>query len=866
MRKTKTLCELFMRRLIIIFTLFLYVGVSADDLKKYFQLAGDEFGVPAELLEAIAFVNTRWVHIEPEKLEPACNGKPPAYGIMGLHDDDWFGHSLVEGAKLIGVPVEVVKKDLYQNIRAAAALLAKLSKERGLKKGVAKIEDYKDVLAKFSGIPQPEIAQIFAYDVYKVLSTGFEGFGIKIEKREIDMSIFPDDLFERANLKIVKPDEINSEDYPPAVWDPSPNYTENRLYTTRIVIHVTQGSFAGSVSWLKNPASNASAHYVIRSSDGYIVQLVREKDKAWHARCWNNFTLGIEHEGYIEDPNRWFTPVMYLESAKLVRNMVNRWTIPVDSNHIIGHNFWQQPQWPVVRQEWDFATYDPISTYPTSCNNHTDPGSGWNWSYYLSLIRSNQVPPKVISVVPESGARNFLAYKSVVINFSVPMDKASVETNLIITPADTVTFIWSSDQRTLEIKPNKFWEFSTTYTIKIDTGAKSVFGLKIDGDGDGVPGDPYYIEFTTTAPDIYPPIVEKGYPTGENVSIYAEMKFVFNEPIESASLASRVKLVDENDQIISITGGKHVIKNDKSIVTFKPSSPLSNDKIYKVKFLAGLKDLFGNATTSDYVFVFKTEPGIFYRGNVIDSFETIGSWWKPTQSGSTTGIDTSVTNFVISGEKKISASNSGKLIYKFTGETGGVVRVYNSSKPTVSDASGDIGLWVYGDLSGNQLEFWFYNPNNYIVNLGPVNWYGWRFISFPISSVPGSSKQFHSIVIRQSQGADKEGEIYFDDLQVGGRITAVADNTLPLEFSLEQNYPNPFNSSTLIRFSLPQRMYVKLYVYDVLGRFIASVVDEELEAGIHTVKFEAEDLPSGVYFYRIEAGQFLKVRKMVLVK
>ncbi|CUT04440.1 hypothetical protein [Candidatus Kryptobacter tengchongensis] len=129
-----------MRRLIIIFTLFLYVGVSADDLKKYFQLAGDEFGVPAELLEAIAFVNTRWVHIEPEKLEPACNGKPPAYGIMGLHDDDWFGHSLVEGAKLIGVPVEVVKKDLYQNIRAAAALLAKLSKERGLKKGLQRLK------------------------------------------------------------------------------------------------------------------------------------------------------------------------------------------------------------------------------------------------------------------------------------------------------------------------------------------------------------------------------------------------------------------------------------------------------------------------------------------------------------------------------------------------------------------------------------------------------------------------------------------------------------------------------------------------------------------------------------------------------
>ncbi len=850
-----------MRSLIIALTLILSVGIYPQDLKEYFRLAGEEFGVPSELLEAIAFVNTRWVHIEPEKLAPACDGKPPVYGIMGLRDDDWFGHSLIEGAKIINVPIEVVKKDVYQNIRAGAALLAKFSSERGLKKGISKIEDYKEVVAKFSGIPQPEIAQIFAYDVYKVLSTGFNEFGIGIERKEIDMSIFPENLFEKAGLKIVKPDEINSEDYPPAVWDPSPNYNPDRPHTTRIVIHVTQGSFAGAVSWLKNPASNASAHYVIRSSDGYIVQLVREKDKAWHARCWNNFTLGIEHEGYIEDPNRWFTQVMYLESAKLVVNMVNRWAIPVDSNHIIGHNFWQQPQWPIVRQEWDFATYDQGSP---SCNTHTDPGPGWNWGYYLSLIRSNQTPPKVISVFPEFGARNFLAYKSVVINFSAPMDKSSVQANLVITPKDTVSLIWSSDQRTLEIKPNKFWEFSTTYTIKIDTGAKSVFGLKIDGDGDGIPGDPYYIEFTTTPPDVYPPIVEKGYPTGEGVSIYAEMKFVFNEPIESASLASRVRLVDENDQTISITSGKHVVKDDKSVVTFKPASPLSNDKLYKVKFLAGLKDLFGNATTSDYVFEFKTEKGIFYRGTVIDSFETVNSWWQPSQSGSTTGVE--IANLVASSEKKIGGSNSGKLTYKFSGVSGGVIRIYNPSKPSVSDAQESIGLWVYGDLSGNQLEFWFFNPNNYVVNLGPINWYGWKFISYPIASVPGSSKQFHSIVIRQSQGADRDGEIYFDDLQVGGKITSVAWNEVPFNFSLEQNYPNPFNSSTLIRFSLPERALVKLYVYDVLGRLVDVIVDGEFEQGVHTVKFEAKDLPSGIYFYRITAGRFFDVKKMVLVK
>jgi hypothetical protein len=428
--------------------------------------------------------------------------------------------------------------------------------------------------------------------------------------------------------------------------------------------------------------------------------------------------------------------------------------------------------------------------------------------------------------------------------------------NLSITPNDTVTFIWSSDNKTLEIKPNKFWEFSTTYTIKIDTGAKSLYGGKLS--------TPFILQFTTTEPDIYPPVVEKGFPEGDNISVFAEMKFVFNEIIESASLAGRVRLLDENDQVVSITSGKHIIKNDKSIVTFKPASTLSNDKIYKVKFLAGLKDLFGNATSSDYVFTFKTEPGVFKQGSVIDSFETMGPWWKPTQSGSTTGIDPTATNFLITNEKKMNGSYSGKLTYKFTGESGGVVRVYNSSKPNVTDADGNIGLWIYGDLSGNQLEFWFYNPDNYIVNLGPVNWYGWKFISYPISSIPGTNKQFHSIVLRQTRGADLEGEIYFDDLQRGGKITTtnfVEKEAIPQNFALHQNYPNPFNSTTIITFEIPEKSHVKLAVYDILGREVKTLIDQNLEPGKYKVNFDANDLPSGVYFYTLKAPKSIQNKK-----
>jgi len=73
-----------MKKIIISLILLLNITFSqtTEEIKNYFKLASDEFNVPAELLEAIAFVNTRWVHIEPEKFEPSCNGQPPAYGIM----------------------------------------------------------------------------------------------------------------------------------------------------------------------------------------------------------------------------------------------------------------------------------------------------------------------------------------------------------------------------------------------------------------------------------------------------------------------------------------------------------------------------------------------------------------------------------------------------------------------------------------------------------------------------------------------------------------------------------------------------------------------------------------------------------------
>ncbi len=89
---------------------------------------------------------------------------------------------------------------------------------------------------------------------------------------------------------------------------------------------------------------------------------------------------------------------------------------------------------------------------------------------------------------------------------------------------------------------------------------------------------------------------------------------------------------------------------------------------------------------------------------------------------------------------------------------------------------------------------------------------------------------------------------------------------LPMSYSLSQNYPNPFNPSTTINFALPKSGNVSLVVYDILGREVAHLVNGELQAGYHKVEFNADNLASGVYFYRLKAGDFVSVKKLMLLK
>ncbi len=91
-------------------------------------------------------------------------------------------------------------------------------------------------------------------------------------------------------------------------------------------------------------------------------------------------------------------------------------------------------------------------------------------------------------------------------------------------------------------------------------------------------------------------------------------------------------------------------------------------------------------------------------------------------------------------------------------------------------------------------------------------------------------------------------------------------NFVPKDYALFQNYPNPFNPSTTIKFSLPNKSFVNIKVYDITGREVAILLDGEKEAGTYSINFNASNISSGTYFYRISAGNFVQVKKMLLLK
>ncbi len=195
-------------------------------------------------------------------------------------------------------------------------------------------------------------------------------------------------------------------DYSVAHWKP-PSCT--KWYSSGnghhfVVIHDMEGYYQSGISYLNRCDTDAngnfnvatSVYYLVNSlkngsdEDGHaennsgdvaagdITQQVREFNYAWHARCWNTWMFGTEHEGFASSP-AWYSEEMYVASAGLQRHLCDAYGIPKDRNHIIGHNEKQTASW----LTWMAANYPSIDA---SCNDHTDPGQYWDWTHFMNLV------------------------------------------------------------------------------------------------------------------------------------------------------------------------------------------------------------------------------------------------------------------------------------------------------------------------------------------------------------------------------------------------------------------------------------------------------------------------------------------------
>lgn len=331
-------------------------------IERAFSDAAAEYAVPRELLMAIGWVESRWAQ---RPLERSMLG---GYGIMHLIEDG-EGGSLARAAELTGHTRDELKRDPVANIRGGAAVLREVADRTfgGTPNlNPQELADWFPVILNLPPTDDPGQAQEYAIDVFSAMARGESR---AFEDGTVTLTASPAD-YERHLLFGSKKGYL-TPDYPSAKWNRSPNYTAGRSSYQYVVIHTVQGSYAGCISWFKNTASKVSAHYVIRSSDGEITQMVEHKDTAWHAGCYNNKSIGIEHEGYVSDP-KWYTDAMYTASAKLTRWIADKHGIPKTRSRIIGH-----------------VEVDPACNK----NRHTDPGPNWNWTKYMNLVNGTAPSP-----------------------------------------------------------------------------------------------------------------------------------------------------------------------------------------------------------------------------------------------------------------------------------------------------------------------------------------------------------------------------------------------------------------------------------------------------------------------------------------
>jgi N-acetyl-anhydromuramyl-L-alanine amidase AmpD len=394
--------------------------------------------IPRNALEVLAYVQSRITNLVPEASMDHHHG-PNRYGLFALiqNGENYFTNTLLELSKATRTSIQ----DLKTNEEAQILAVAKMMNDYCDKNNVTSIEGMDAFFKSFSEIPTKTTLDAFAkdqflYDIFLTLSKGVVENNVVIKKQMLNTSKWFSantfKLLSASSIKIeaetitngtelyVAPTNAGSPsaaaaaaatDYPPALWVSSPN-SSSRAGTaiTAVTIHTTQGSYAGSISWFQNTASQVSAHYLIRSSDGQVTQMVRESIKAWHVGNANPYTIGIEHEGFVNNAS-WYTTAMYNSSAALTIDICN-------DNNINKTTCYNGPAHVDVVTLSTAIKIKGHQHFPSQ--NHNDPGINWDWARYYNLIN-----PAAPCNTPTGSATNTIGTSTATLNWTAVAGVAS---------------------------------------------------------------------------------------------------------------------------------------------------------------------------------------------------------------------------------------------------------------------------------------------------------------------------------------------------------------------------------------------------------------------------------------------------------
>ncbi|MFH9675081.1 N-acetylmuramoyl-L-alanine amidase [Streptomyces sp. NPDC017405] len=309
---------------------------------------------------------------------------------------------LDRAARLIQTPAARLREDAVANVRGGAALLAATQRQLG-KPLSADPGDWWEAVARFPGTRDVTSAAAYADDVFALIRRG--AHRTTAEGQDVTLPATPRVHPRHRTQTAAGPPRSKNVECPAELacdWLGAPYQEIDDTYGNHdlgdrprdqpidyIVIHDTEANLPSMFQTVQDP-TESSWHYSIRSSDGHVTQHVRTKDEAWHSgsQFVNARSIGIEHEGFLTQPGTWYTERMYQASARLVRYLAKKYAIPLDRQHIFGHDNVPAP------------TTDSIP------DMHDDPGPFWDWRHYFDLLgaplRATAGPDSdMVTILPE---------------------------------------------------------------------------------------------------------------------------------------------------------------------------------------------------------------------------------------------------------------------------------------------------------------------------------------------------------------------------------------------------------------------------------------------------------------------------------